>query len=57
MTLSEEASARIPRSPRRPCLSVQRNRRDPSCPDKTCHLGHFDRDHEAGSVGLLRSGL
>ena len=32
MTLSEEASARIPRSPRRPCLSVQRNRRDPSYP-------------------------
>ena len=32
MTLSEEASARIPRSLRRPCLSVQRNRRDPSYP-------------------------
>ena len=32
MTLSEEASARIPRSPRRLCLSVQRNRRDPGCP-------------------------
>ena len=32
MTLSEEASARIPRSLRRPCLSVQRNRCDPSYP-------------------------